>query len=61
MCLCTGTFRDLGSGLSKTKCQDLKGGERSLRRPTSGETLVEAPSGADVQTVQKNFDIGAKD
>ena len=35
----------------------MEDGERSLRRTTSGG----APGGADMQTVQKNFDNGAKD
>ena len=46
------TFRDLESGLCKTTVASGKMGERSVRRATSGENLVEARGNTDVRTVR---------
>ena len=60
VCLCLCAFRDLESGLSKKKVLDLKDGARSLRRATSGENLVEAPSDTHAQIVCYTWVLGRK-
>ena len=42
----------LNVGLRRKKSEDLKDGERSLRRAKSGETLVEDRSDSDVRIVR---------
>ena len=59
--LCLREFRDLESGLSRKKSEDLQDGERSLRRAKSGETLAEDRSFTDVRIVRYASGIGVED